>query len=163
MKKLSTGIIAVGFVLTACATRTDGEIATTAEPGTPGEQAEPVETDRAPASDIVIAANPGFEIEGEAAVSELDEGRTTVAIEIRGAAANAMLLWHVHQGVCGSGGPIVGDPAAYPPLAAGLDGSASADTTIDVILDPAADYHINVHESPSEIDTIVACGEVGQS
>lgn len=163
MKKLSAAVIAAGLVLTACSTRTDGQVATTAEPGMPDERAEPVDTDRAPSpSDIAIAANPGFEVLGEAAVRELDVGQTGVTIEIRGAASNAMLPWHVHEGVCGSGGAIVGDPTAYPPLAAGLDGSATADATIDVTLDPAADYHINVHESPSEMDTIVACGEVGQ-
>lgn len=163
MRKLSIGIISVGLVLSACTTRTDDQVATTAEPVTPDERAEPVETDlQPPPSDIAIAANPGFEVEGEAALRELDEGRTSVAIEIRGAAANAMLPWHVHQGACGSGGAIVGDPASYPPLAAGLDGSASGEAILDPALDPDADYHINVHKSPSEMDTIVACGDLGR-
>lgn len=162
IKKLPAGIIAVGLVLSACTTRTDGQIATTAEPATPDERAEPVETDPEPLSpDVAITANPGFDVEGEAAVRKLDEGRTRIAIEIRGAPSNSMLPWHVHQGRCGSGGPVIGDPTAYPPLAAGQDGSAAAETTIDLSLEPDADYHINVHRSPSEMDTILACGEIG--
>lgn len=136
----------------------DSQVATTAEPE---PRAEAVETDRAaPSTDIAIAANPGFAVEGDAAVRELDDGGTNVTIEIRGAASNSMLPWHLHEGACGSGGAIVGDPAAYPPLAAGLDGSASSDATIDVTLSPDADYHVNVHKSPSETDTIIACGEL---
>ncbi len=163
MKKASTSVIAIALGLAACSARTDTQVATTAEPETPDERAEPVETDRSPIPlDIVIAPNAGSEIEGEAGVRELDETRTGVTIEIRGAASNAMLPWHVHEGVCGSVRPIVGDVSAYPPLSAGLDGTASAEVVIDVPLDPAADYHINVHESPSELDVIVACGDLGQ-
>ncbi|HKY61702.1 MAG TPA: hypothetical protein VJP59_11890 [Gemmatimonadota bacterium] len=162
MKTSGLTLIAIALGLAACATRTDTQVATTAEPETPVEET-PVETERAPGSlDIVVAPNAGFEVEGEAGVRELDDQRSSVTIEIRGAASNAMLPWHVHEGVCGSGGAIVGDASAYPPLAAGLDGTASAEAVIDVSLDPAADYHINVHESPSEMDTVVACGDLNQ-
>lgn len=47
-------------------------------------------------------------------------------------------------------------------LATGLDGTASAEATIDQVLEPGAEYHINVHESPSDMDTITACGELGR-
>jgi hypothetical protein len=162
MKKLP---IALGLTLAlaACSAREDSQVATTAEPETPAERAEAVETDRAPtALGIVLAASAGSEVEGAAGVRELDDERTSVTIEIRGAASNAMLPWHVHEGVCGSGGAIVGDASAYPPLSAGLDGSASAEAVIDVPMDPAAEYHINVHESPSAMDVIVACGDLDQ-
>lgn len=163
MRKLSAGAAAVGLVLSACSARTDGQVATTAEPGTPEERAEPTETGLEPAaSSITIAANPGFEVEGEAAVNDLDEGKTRITLEIRGAASNAMLPWHVHEGVCGSGGAVVGKPTGYPALATGLDGTASAEATIDQVLEPGAEYHINVHESPSDMDTITACGEMGR-
>lgn len=159
MNKLPIAL-AMTFALAACSAREDSQVATTAEPETE-ERAEPVETDRGtPATEVVIAAAPGFEVEGNAAVRELEGGRTGVTIEIRGAASEAMLPWHLHEGVCGSGGAIVGDPAAYPPLAAGLDGSASGEATIDVALSPGADYHVNVHKSPSETETIIACGDL---
>ncbi len=154
MKKLPIVLTTLTLTMVACAGRTDGEIATTAEPA-PGERTEPVTGDR----DVVIAANSGFEVEGDADVEALDQG-TRVDIDIRGAASNSMLPWHLHEGTCGSGGAIVGDPAAYTPLAVGLDGTASSETDIDVTLTPGADYHLNVHKSPSEIETIVACGEL---
>ena len=56
----------------------------------------------------------------------LEQG-TRVDIDVRGAASNSMLPWHLHEGTCGSGGAIVGDPAAYSPLAIEQDGTASSE------------------------------------
>jgi hypothetical protein len=143
------------LMIVACAGRNDSQIATTAETA-PEQRTEPVAGDR----DIVIAANAGFEVEGDADVEGLEQGGTRVDIDIQGAASNSMLPWHLHEGACGSGGAIVGDPAAYAPLAVGADGTASSETNIDVTLSPGTDYHLNVHKSPSEMETIIACGDL---
>lgn len=173
MKKLPTILIATVLVLTACASTNEGEVATTTEQAEPNEQEAPPEAGPPQAGarvagaqharTVTIAANPGFEVTGDARVEESADGGTHVGIEIEGAPSDAILPWHLHEGACGSGGPIVGDPTAYPPLSTGLNGEASAEATIAVTVDPAADYHINVHKSPSETETIVACGEVPKS
>lgn len=154
MKKLPMAVATMTLMMVACAGRNDGQIATTAEPA-PDAGTEPVAGDR----DVVLAPSPGFEVEGDADVEALDQG-TRVDIDVRGAASNSMLPWHLHEGACGSGGAIVGDPAAYPPLAVDLDGTASSEADLAMALTPGADYHLNVHKSPSELETIVACGEV---
>lgn len=154
MKKLPMVVAAMMLVMVACAGRNEGQIATTAEPA-PDTGTEPVPGDR----DVVLAPSPGFEVEGDADVEAVGES-TRVDIDVRGAASNAMLPWHLHEGICGSGGAIVGDPAAYPPLAVDLGGTASSEADIQVTLTPGSDYHVNVHKSPSEMETIVACGEV---
>ena len=154
MKKLTIAAAALTMVMVACAGRNEGQIATTAEPA-PDAGTEPVAGDR----DVVLAPNPGFEVEGDADVEALEQG-TRVDIDVRGAASNSMLPWHLHEGTCGSGGAIVGDPAAYSPLAIEQDGTASSEADIQVTLTPGTDYHVNVHKSPSELETIVACGEV---
>ncbi|HET9482066.1 MAG TPA: hypothetical protein VFP98_09950 [Candidatus Polarisedimenticolia bacterium] len=154
MKKLPMAVATMTLVTVACAGRNDGQIATTAEPA-PDAGTEQMAGER----DVVLAPSPGFEVEGDADVEALGQG-TRVDIDVRGAASNAMLPWHLHEGICGSGGAIVGDPAAYPPLAADLDGTASSEADIQVTLTPGSDYHVNVHKSPSELETIVACGEV---
>lgn len=154
MKKLPMAVATMTLVMVACAGRNDGQIATTAEP-VPDAGTERLAGDR----DVVLSPSPGFEVEGDADVEALDQG-TRVDIDLRGAASNSMLPWHLHEGTCGSGGAIVGDPAAYPPLAVELDGSGSSEADLQVSLTPGSDYHVNVHKSPSELETIVACGEV---
>jgi hypothetical protein len=160
MKKLSTIMLASALVLTSCSARQEGEVATTAEPGVQGEEAPTEQAAPPEAGQVRIVANPGFEVSGEANVQDLEGGKTRVDIGIHGAPSDAILPWHVHEGTCGSGGAIVGDPNAYQPLNTDLSGEASADATIGVGLDPGTDYHINVHESPSNTETIVACGEL---
>ncbi len=85
---------------------------------------------------------------------------TGVSVSIAGAEANSVHPWHIHIGDCGDGGPILGDPGAYPVLRVGSDGSAGASASVDVTLDELEDYYVNIHESPSDMGTIVACGEL---
>jgi superoxide dismutase, Cu-Zn family len=87
-------------------------------------------------------------------------GTTAVAINLAGGTPNATHPWHVHSGTCASGGPIVGDPAAYPPLTPGSGGSAAATAALRVPLVPGSDYHVNVHLSPTQLGTVIACGDL---
>jgi hypothetical protein len=59
----------------------------------------------------------------------------------------------------------VGSAAAYAPIhvAAGDGGEGDAEASIDVTLDAGADYIVNVHLSSTQLDSIVACGELVQS
>ncbi len=107
-----------------------------------------------------LEGTPGYEnLEGSArAVASL--GSTLVTVDLNGATPGDLHPWHVHDGSCGSGGGIVGDPAAYDPLEIDADGDETETARIDVQLDDDADYHVNVHLSPSELGTIVACGDL---
>lgn len=111
-----------------------------------------------------LAARAGSDIRGSANVQtvvvEGFAGTSAAAVSIGGAMAGARHPWHVHSGSCGSGGPIVGDPSAYPVLNVGADGNASASANLAVGLNDDADYHVNVHRSPSDPGTIVACGDL---
>jgi hypothetical protein len=87
-------------------------------------------------------------------------GSTGAAIGIGGAASGATHPWHIHRGTCASGGPIVGDPAAYPALQVGANGNATASATIRVGLEAGQSYHVNVHQSPQNLGTIVGCTDL---
>jgi superoxide dismutase, Cu-Zn family len=87
-------------------------------------------------------------------------GNTAVAINLAGGMAGATHPWHIHSGTCATGGPIVGDPAAYPPLRPGSGGAAAATAALRVDLVPGQNYHVNVHHSPEQLATIVACGNL---
>jgi hypothetical protein len=85
---------------------------------------------------------------------------THVVVNIMGGRAGATYPWHVHEGKCAdASAPIVGSATAYPPLVAGADGRATAEANISVKLNEAKDYIINVHASPTNLATIVACGD----
>lgn len=83
-----------------------------------------------------------------------------VTVNVMGGTPGAKLPWHVHEGKCGDAGPpIVGDVSAYPPLVVGSDGRATATAHINVKLNEAKNYIVNVHASPTNLGTIVACGD----
>lgn len=88
------------------------------------------------------------------------EGVADISVSLRGGTPGQTHPWHLHEGKCGSGGPIVGDPYAYPPITIGATGNATATAKIQKSLNEALDYHVNFHASSSEMATIIACGEI---
>lgn len=101
----------------------------------------------------------GSGVTGTASGTTADD-MSHVTVNVSGATAGSTLPWHVHDGKCTDAGPpIVGDPAAYPPLVVGADGKATATAHLNVKLNEAKNYIINVHASPTNLGTIVACGD----
>ena len=85
---------------------------------------------------------------------------THVTVNVMGAQAGARLPWHVHEGKCGDANPpIVGPPAAYPPMVVGANGRATAQAHLNLQLNEAKSYIVNVHASPTNLGTIVSCGD----
>lgn len=85
-------------------------------------------------------------------------GRTAVTVEIENGTPGAVYPWHVHQGRCGSNGPIVGSEADYPAITVGADGRERAVATLRLQLRDDTDYYVNVHLSAQQLGVIVACG-----
>lgn len=106
-----------------------------------------------------IAPVGNYTVRGTAKAQSVGVG-TGVTISINSATANAHHPWHVHRGVCGDNGPIVGAASNYPALHVGADGSASANATIGMALNEQDSYYVNVHLSPTQLGTIVACGKL---
>jgi hypothetical protein len=88
------------------------------------------------------------------------EGRTDVTINIANASPGQRLPWHIHEGSCGNDRGIIGDPSAYQPLVVGSNGTATGRANVMALLDEAKDYMVNVHASPTNLGTIVACGDL---
>lgn len=107
-----------------------------------------------------LEPRPGFgEVTGTVrAVASL--GRTAITLELDGGEAGARYPWHVHHGRCGSGGNIVGSATAYPLIEPDAGGDDRVVATIRTQLADDADYHVNVHASPDDLGTIVACGRL---
>lgn len=94
---------------------------------------------------------------GTVFIGEYGPSTTAVVISLDGTSAGNTHPAHFHSGDCGSGGGIV------VPLTS-VDGSTGMSITLtdepyDDILE--SDLYLNIHRSPDDIATIVACGEVG--
>ena len=108
-----------------------------------------------------LAAMNGSTVHGTAMVHSMTPGQQTVELQVSGATAGATYPWHIHSGSCADGmTPVVGSPALYTALGTSGDGTASLTATIPVTLDPTQRYHVNIHASPTNMGTIVACGDL---
>jgi hypothetical protein len=83
--------------------------------------------------------------------------QTRTIFALNGGLANNVVPWHVHYGVCGNDRLIVGEPANYPPLVLGRNGSVNAVSNVPVELTDNATYVIHLHASPTDIHTVIAC------
>jgi hypothetical protein len=109
-----------------------------------------------------LEGQPGWEdLGGEGLVVWVeDANQFTTSVEITGDEEGAVRPWHLHFNSCEAGGGIVGDDEDYPRLVIADDGTASETVTIARQIDPDAAYHINVHLSEDELETIIACADV---
>lgn len=104
-------------------------------------------------------ASPGFAGAGANATARSTAGGTSVNVAFREASgmSGTVRPWHVHYGSCGNDQGIVGDANAYPMLRP-TNGTATVSATIAMPLDPGGSYFVNIHKSPAEMQTVVACG-----
>ena len=105
-------------------------------------------------------ANAGYAGAGANVTARSTAAGTTVNVAFREATgmSGTVRPWHVHYGSCGNDQGLVGDATAYSPLQPGADGPARTSATIAMPLDPTRSYFINIHQSPTDLPTIVACG-----
>lgn len=99
-------------------------------------------------------------VRGTAMVHGMND-RQTAQVQITGGSPSALYPWHIHSGTCADGmTPIVGSPRLYTALGTSTDGSASLTADLPVTIDASQRYHVNVHASPTDMGTIVACGDL---
>jgi hypothetical protein len=146
--------VAMAACATSSATPTTGASVTPAPPGTVSATTPAGASWRAS-----LQSMNGTSISGSATVTPAPGG-STANINIRDAVAGAVHPWHVHVGTCATGGGIAGPASAYSPLNVTSGGNANSSAQLPMTLDPTQSYHVNVHNSPSDMGTIVACGDL---
>lgn len=103
----------------------------------------------------------GTKVTGTASVMAGTAAGTTMAeVSISGAPANGEHPWHIHSGTCATGGDVVGPAADYTPIKADASGNGTSMATVNIAAPTSGDFHVNVHMSPSDMKTIVACGDL---
>ena len=107
-----------------------------------------------------LSAVGGSGVSGSATASDMNDA-THATVTITGGRSGGVHPWHIHEGRCGDPNPpIVGPASAYPPLNVGSGGSANAQAHVPVELNEAKNYIVNVHASPTNLGTIIACGDL---
>jgi hypothetical protein len=94
-------------------------------------------------------------IEGTATLYDLGDDRTLVAIEITGGGEAHPA--HIHEGTCGNS-----EPEPFKTLAT-VDATGKSLSLVDVALSDlldGGDYTVDLHLSPSELGTLVACANI---
>ncbi len=91
---------------------------------------------------------------------EGNPSRSQAQVDIANAVPGGDHPWHVHQGQCGSDGPIVGPATSYRPLEVKGDGKATATADLPIAMPASGQYYINVHASANNMGTIIACGNL---
>jgi len=89
-----------------------------------------------------------------------DSGRTVASVAISNAPPGGVHPWHVHQGRCGSKGPIYGPTDAYAPLVVEGNGTGRAQASLGIPLPSSGSYYVDVHASSNNVATIIACGNL---
>jgi hypothetical protein len=88
------------------------------------------------------------------------EGKTNATISVEGATSGGSHPWMIHEGTCNLPGAALGMASEYPLVTVGSDGKGTANATVNARLDEAKDYIVVVHASQSDLNTVVACGDL---
>jgi superoxide dismutase, Cu-Zn family len=85
---------------------------------------------------------------------------TRVRVVISGDTPGALRPWHLHSGLCGEHGAIVGPEKLYAKIRINARGNGVAVIDLPIPFPEAGALFVNVHESSKAMDTIVTCGQL---
>lgn len=85
---------------------------------------------------------------------------TRIRVVISGDTPGALRPWHVHEGLCGEQGPIMGPEQLYGRIRINGRGNGVAVLELPIPFPEAGALFVNVHESAKAMQTIVTCGQL---
>jgi hypothetical protein len=99
-------------------------------------------------------------ITGTITLTPVDAGSFTVSIDFRGGPNSKQLPWAVRPGACGDMTPNsdIGGRGAYSFISTGADGQAHVNTRLRVALSAGQGLHVDIMNSNSQRDVVIACG-----
>jgi hypothetical protein len=92
--------------------------------------------------------------------SGVEPNKSRVRIELRGASVGAEHGWQVRTGRCGETTQVVGSPAAYRAITVRGDGTADMTVTIPIVLDGSRQYNVALLANRTDLDGVIACGNL---
>jgi hypothetical protein len=148
-----SGLSVLGLALIACGGRQPVEI-------NPDAQSMATRWNAVLSTPAGLAGVTDIKGQGWVAADPKNQGQIIAHVSISNAVPNGVHPWHVHKGECGSDQGIAGPADAYSPLKVKDDGRAEATAELATSLPRSGRYFSNVHASPKNTSTIVACGNL---
>lgn len=110
-------------------------------------------------------ATPGdlagaVQIQGSAWMAPGSDTQTLISIAITNVAPGGQHPWDVQMGSCGNDQGVLGQSDVYRPLKIGGDGKAAQQVTLSQRMPTTGQYHVNVYASPTNMGTVIACGNL---
>ncbi|MBK5188682.1 MAG: hypothetical protein JJD97_10595 [Gemmatimonadaceae bacterium] len=100
------------------------------------------------------------QIHGTGYVARDPSGSSKAVIHIANATAGGVHPWAVRVGLCGTDNPVYGDLSAYQNLKVDKDGTAQSGALLSVPFPTSGSYSLEVRASPSNMGTVIACGNL---
>ena len=89
-----------------------------------------------------------------------DPGGSKAVIHISNATPGGVHPWSSRTGLCGADNPVFGDASAYPNLKVDKDGTAQTSANLSAPFPTSGDYSLEVRASPTNMGTVIACGNL---
>jgi len=100
------------------------------------------------------------QIHGTGYIARDPSGSSKAVIHVSNATAGGVHPWSVRVGLCGSDNPVFGDLSAYPNLKIDKDGAAQGGALLSVPYPTSGSYSLEVRASPTNMGTVIACGNL---
>jgi hypothetical protein len=100
------------------------------------------------------------QVHGTGYVARDPSGSAKAVIHVSNATPGGVHPWSVRVGLCGTDNPVFGDLSAYPNLKIDKDGTAQGGATLSVPFPTSGSYSLEVRASPSNMGTVIACGNL---
>jgi hypothetical protein len=101
------------------------------------------------------------QITGTASMAPGSDGRkTSVTVNVTNATPGGVHPWEVHLGQCGADQGVFGTIEDYRSIKINNDGKGTATVVVAVPTPTYGNYFVLLHASPSNRETIIACGNM---
>jgi hypothetical protein len=100
------------------------------------------------------------QVRGSGYLARDPSGSAKAVIHVSNATPGGLHPWSVRVGLCGTDNPVLGDLAAYPNLKVDKDGTAQESALLSVPFPTSGSYSLEVRASPTNMGTVIACGNL---
>jgi hypothetical protein len=110
-----------------------------------------------------VTGRGGSKLTGDVSITPTADGKgAEVNVMIMGDTPGVTRPWHIHIGSCTQRGGVLGGGAAYTPIAVDGSGHGMSKAILPVAVPDTGSYNVNIHESASNMGTIVGCGDLSK-
>jgi len=159
MRALSFLAVATTAIVSACASGSSSASSSPSPSGSASASAS-APLGKPLIANIVPTGATTSRMSGTITMAPLDAGTYSVTMEFRSAPTNKQLPWSIRPGACGDNTPNsdLGSRSAYGPIQTQADGQAHVNTRLKLQLPAGQTVHVDIMQSNTQRDVILACG-----